>query len=441
MRIAFITSGAAGMFCGSCMRDNTLVTALQSLGHDALLIPTFTPIRTDELDVSTGQVFYGGINVFMQQKSWLFRKAPRFVDWLLNRPALLRFVTRRAVNTSYENLADLTLSMLHGTDGHQVKELEKLVEWLKTEVKPDVVMLTNVLLSGLVPKLKSTLNVPVIATLQGDDVFLDALPAEARRLCLEAIRKNDRSIDGYIATSRDYADHIATYLGIDREKIRVVYPGLNIKGHRGPRTERPSGPPVIGYFSRICPEKGLHALIHAFIHLRKRPGAPVVKLKIAGWLGDHHKAYLAEQIQKLTGAGLIDDFEHIDCPTHTDKVRFLQSLDVFCVPATFREPKGLYVLEAWANGVPVVQPKFGAFPELIEATGGGLITESHDPHHLADALLQILTDMELRDSLGKKGWTGLNDFFTARTMAEETVAVLRKYVGPTPDRKLAASVS
>ncbi len=379
MRIAFVTSGAAGMFCGSCMHDNTLVTALRALGHDALLIPTFTPIRTDEIDVSAGRVFYGGINVFMQQKSWLFRKAPRFVDWLLNRPALLRLATRRAVNTDYASLADITLSMLRGTDGRQVKELDKLVDWLATEAKPDVVMLTNVLLSGLVPKLKLRLNGPVIATLQGDDVFLDAIPAESRKLCLDAIRKNDRSIDGYIATSRDYADYIATYLGIDRGKIAVVYPGLNLAGHHGPRHERPPGPSVIGYFARICPEKGLHELVHAFIHLRKRPGAPHAKLKVAGWLGDHQKPYLAEQIAKITGAGLLADFERVDCPTHDDKVRFLQSIDVLSVPATFREPKGLYVLEAWANGVPVVQPKIGSFPELIDATGGGLLTATHAP--------------------------------------------------------------
>src|SRR4051812_10075002 len=101
MRIAFITAGAAGMFCGSCMRDNTLVAALNRLGHEAVLVPTYTPIRTDETDVSEGRVFYGGINVYLEQKSWLFRHTPRFVDWLLNRPALLRWASKKAVNVDY----------------------------------------------------------------------------------------------------------------------------------------------------------------------------------------------------------------------------------------------------------------------------------------------------------------------------------------------------
>src|SRR5215210_3119655 len=99
MRIAYITAGAAGMYCGSCMKDNTLVSALCKAGHDALLIPTYTPIRTDEADVSNRQIFFGGINVYLEQKLWLFRHTPRFLDRLLNARWLLRWVSRFAANT------------------------------------------------------------------------------------------------------------------------------------------------------------------------------------------------------------------------------------------------------------------------------------------------------------------------------------------------------
>ena len=431
MRIGFITSGAAGMFCGSCLRDNALAAALVELGHDALLIPTFTPIRTDEIDVSEGRVFYGGINVYLEQKSWLFRRTPRFVDWLFNRPWLLRLATRRSVNADYAEMAELTVSMLQGTHGHQRKELNKLIDWLDTEVKPDVLLLTNALLSGIVPEVRRRLGVPVLTTLQGDDIFLDALPADARRRCLDEIRRNDRDTNGYVATCRAYADFMAGYLGVAREKIHVVYPGLNLKGHGGPRTTRPDGPPVVGYFARICPEKGFHNLVHAFIHLRKTPGAPPAKLRAAGWMGDHQRPFFEAQVQKLADAGLAADFEHVDCPDHASKVRFLQSLDVLSVPTAYREPKGLYVLEAWANGVPVVQPRHGSFPELIEATGGGLLVEPGNTADLATALRRLLDDPALRDDLGRKGHDGVRERFTARRMAEETVAVLAKYA-PAP---------
>jgi hypothetical protein len=211
MKVAFITAGAAGMFCGSCLRDNALVTALRELGHDALLIPTYTPIRTDDIDVSEGRLFYGGINVYLQDKSWLFRKAPLFVDWLFNRKALLKWASRQAVTTDYADFADLTLSMLRGSDGRQAKELAKLVAWLKSDVRPEVVVLTNALLSGLVPAIVKALNVPVFVTLQGDDIFLDALPPKAREACVAQIRANDHAVAGYLATSSRYADKMAGY--------------------------------------------------------------------------------------------------------------------------------------------------------------------------------------------------------------------------------------
>src|SRR5215510_15301591 len=190
MRIASITAGAAGMYCGSCMRDNTLVTALRALGHDALLIPTYTPIRTDEPDVSQRRVFFGGINVFLQQKSSFFRKTPWFLDRLFDWPRLLRWVSRFAISTRAEELGDLTLSLLRGEQGHQRKEIDKLVRWLVEEVRPEIVVLTNLLLSGIVPRLRQELGVPTVGMLQGDDIFLEALPDRARVLAKVLIREN-----------------------------------------------------------------------------------------------------------------------------------------------------------------------------------------------------------------------------------------------------------
>src|SRR6266576_6343164 len=114
MRIAYITAGGAGMFCGSCMHDNTLVAELIHQGHDALLIPTYTPIRTDETDVSQKRVFFGGINVYLQQKLSLFRHTPWFLDRLLDQGWLLRLASRFAVKTEARELGALQVSMLQG---------------------------------------------------------------------------------------------------------------------------------------------------------------------------------------------------------------------------------------------------------------------------------------------------------------------------------------
>lgn len=432
MRIAFVTAGAAGMFCGSCMRDNTLVAALTAAGHEALLVPTYTPIRTDDTDVSTPFVFYGGINVYLEQKFWLFRHTPRLVDWLLARRSLLRLASKFAVNVDYADLGALTVSMLQGSAGRQRKDLANLVVWLKTEVKPEVVLFTNALLSGAIPEIRRQLGVPVIVTLQGDDVFLKALPEPHHSRCLQLIRENDRHVTAYIATSRAYADRMADYLGVDRGKIEVVYPGINLRGHGNPPPRPADRPPTVGYFARICRDKGFHNAVDAFVQLRRQPGAPAARLRAAGWLGASDRPYYLEQVKKLDAAGLAADFDHVDCPDHASKVRFLQSLDVLTVPTSFAEPKGLYVLEAWANRVPVVQPRHGSFPELVEATGGGLLVEPENPEALAAGLRTLLEDRERAAELGQRGEAGLHERFTAATMANETVRLLERILHPEP---------
>lgn len=430
MRIAFITAGAAGMFCGSCMRDNTLVAALRRHGHDALLVPTYTPITTDEADVSQQRVFFGGINVYLQQQSWLFRHTPRLLDWLLDRPRLLRWVSRFAGRMKYSELGGMTVSMLRGADGKQRKEVAKLARWLAAEVKPDVVVFSNALLSGVVPRLKQSLGVPILVTLQGDDIFLDALPEADRRACVELIRRNAAHADGFITTSRYYADHMSTYLGLPRERMSVVYPGINLAGHGDRPAERPGGPLVVGYFARVCREKGFHNVVDAYIELRRQPDAPPVKLRASGWLGENDKPFFAEQVKRLEAAGLAGDFEYVPSPGHADKVRFYQSIDVLCVPTAYREPKGLYVLEAWANGVPVVKPSHGAFPELVQATGGGLLVPPDSPAALAAGLRQMLDDHAFRTRAGRAGAAAVRERFTADVMAKETAAVLELYVRP-----------
>ncbi len=427
MKIAFITSGAAGMYCGSCMKDNTLAAALNRIGHDALLIPTYTPIRTDEEDVSEHRVFFGGINVYLQQKSWLFRHTPWLVDRLFDFPRLLRWVSRFAIRTKADRLGGMTISMLQGEHGRQRKEVEKLVRFLADDFKPDVVVLSNVLISGLVPALKERWSGPVLATLQGDDIFLEALPPADRARSIELVRRNGEAIAGYFVTSAYYADFMSSYLGLPRERMHVVYPGINLKGH-GPRAEYRVKPPfTIGYFARICPEKGLHNIVEAFRLLRKTPGSPPCRLLVSGWLGENYRSYLDEQMLKLRDAGLGDDVSYMESPKHEDKVRFFQSIDVLSVPTDYSEPKGIYLLEAMANGVPIVQPRHGTFPELIKATGGGILVEPDDPGALALGLRKLLDDPALRRGLGEAGQKSVYSRFHAEAMAHETINVLRQY--------------
>lgn len=426
MKIAFITSGAAGNFCGSCMRDNTLVRALGELSHDALLIPTYTPIRTDEEDVSVPRVFFGGINVYLQQKSAFFRHTPWFVDRLFDSPQLLRWASQYAVKTDAKELGDLTISMLQGEYGNQRKEIDKLASWLQSDVRPDIINLSNVLIAGMVPELKRRLKVPIVATLQGDDIFLEALPEKTRWEAIRIISSLCSYMDGFIATSRYYADFMAEYLHFPREWIDVVHPGLDLRGHGELGVPRDTEPFTIGYFARICPEKGFHLLVDAFRRLRL--SGVNCRLRASGWLGASQQTFFEATKEQIKEWGLAGDFGYVETPDHASKVRFFQSIDVLSVPTIYREPKGLYVLEAWANGIPVVQPRHGSFPELIDATGGGILFEPGDADDLAAGLKFLMENREERKRMGEKGKASLAERFNSRVMAEKTLEVYAKYV-------------
>jgi glycosyltransferase involved in cell wall biosynthesis len=355
---------------------------------------------------------------------------PRVLDRLFNGRWLLRAISRLAVNTKYADLGGMTISMLRGRDGRQVKELRKLIEWLASEVRPDVIVLTNVLLSGLAPAIRAELRVPVVATLQGDDIFLDALHEPDRREAIGLIRENAKQLAGLIATSEYYADHMADYLGLDPSRIQVVPPGIDLKGHELPVRRSPRPRPVVGFFARIAPEKGLHNLVDAFIDYRRRPNAVPATLRISGWLGEKNRPYLDEQFHKLEAASLRADTEYVDSPTLSDKVNFLRSLDLLSVPTDYREPKGLYVLEALANGVPVLLPDHGCFPELVTATGGGVTYPAGQRDAYVSALSDLLKDPARLTALGDAGRAAVHAHYNARVMAQRTAERLEAIVLP-----------
>jgi glycosyltransferase involved in cell wall biosynthesis len=442
LKIAYLTAGAAGMICGSCLHDNALARALIDLGHDVQLIPLYTPIRTDEPDVSREQVFYGGINMYLQQKMPLFRWLPKWLDRWLDQPWILRWASGRSVRIDPKEVADLALSVLRGADGFQRKEVERLADWLTGELKPDVIVFSNILTAGCVAEIKRRLAVPVVVTLQGDDSFLRGLPDEYQSQAVELISRLAENVDAFIANSEFYKEAMADYLRLDRAKIAVVPLGLDTRDYEPAPSapNRPAGeslPPTIGYLARLAPEKGLHVLAAAFQRLRTLPGTENARLRIAGWLGESQRAYADKVFNGLRSAGLGEAFEYLGEVDRRGKLDFLASLDVLAVPTTSQEPKGLFVLEAIAAGVPVVQPDHGAFPEMLRDLEGGLLHRPEDAEHLAERIHELLLDPQRRSELAATGRLNLQARRSARRMAEATVKVLRDVLKPRPTPELA----
>ncbi len=439
MRIAYITAGAGHMYCGSCLRDNTLARSLMAAGHDVQLIPTYTPTRTDEENASRERVFLGGINVYLQQHLALFRRTPWALDRLLDFPPLLRFAMRFGVSVDASQLGAMTVSMLHGPDGFQRKEIEKLVRYLADEMRPEIVSIPNSLLIGLVPAIKAELRVPVCCTFQGEELFLDGLGEPYRTKSLDLIRRHAHQVDAFVAVSRFGADQMAEYLGIDRSRIAIVPLGISLDGH----AKREGGDPdpfTIGYLGRIAPEKGLHVLSDAYHRLVSRGTAPrPSRLWVAGYLGAEHRGYLAGIERQMTEWGLAGQFQYHGELDRNAKLAFLRELSVLSVPGSYADPKGLFLLEAMASGVPIAQPRRGAATEIVETSGGGILVAPDDPDAIADGLLELMADPVRRRSLGDAGYEGVRTHYSSTVMRDRTLDVYRSLLTPRDGERVAAA--
>jgi glycosyltransferase involved in cell wall biosynthesis len=422
MKILSITAGAAGMYCGSCLRDNALAAELIKQGHDVLLVPIYTPTLTDEPNVSSHRVFFGGISVYLEQHVPLFRHTPKLLDRLWDSEAALKMVARRSIAVDPKALAELTISMLKGEHGHQRKELDNLIDWMRREQRPDVVNLPNSLLIALAGPIKRELSLPIFCTLQGEDLFIDGLGEPYRSEALELIRSNIEFVDGFVAVSEFCAQARSRDLGIPQDKMHVVPLGINLSGYEK-RERNESKEFVIGYLARVAPEKGLHVLCEAYKLLRERTPGRSIKLEIAGYLAPEHHHYLSEIEKKVAEWGLSGEVHYRGVLDRESKLEFLRGLDVLSVPATYDEPKGLSLLEAMAAGVPVVQPRRGSFPEIIERTGGGLLVEGTDAESIASGLLSLVESPSIRMELGERGFAGVRDHYSVSNMARRSIEV------------------
>jgi glycosyltransferase involved in cell wall biosynthesis len=423
MRLLHLTAGAADMYCGTCLRDNALAAALLKRGHDVVLMPVYTPTHTDDRNVSLERVFFGGVSVYLEQHVPLFRHTPAILDRLWDSSSVLKLASKRQIQIDAAFLGGMTVSMLKGEDGFQKKEVEKLLGWLANEKKFDAINLPFTLLIGLAGPLKRALNVPIACTLQGEDLFLEQLHEPWKSQALELIRSRLGDVDVFLAVSDYYATFMQSYLGIPAAKMQKVPLGINVDGFSA-HPIRTSPPYTIGYFARVAPEKGLHVLADAYRRLRSMRGVPPTRLLAGGYLPQEHRGYLTGIERELTAAGLAAEFRYAGAPDRDGKIALLAEMDIMSVPTTYVDPKGLFLLEAMASGVPVVQPRHGAFPEIIERTGGGLLVEPGDPHALAMGLFELLTDPGRRAELAAAGAAGVRRHYAAEHMAADAERIL-----------------
>jgi glycosyltransferase involved in cell wall biosynthesis len=423
MRIVYLAPGTGGTFyCQNCMRDAALARALRKHGHELTLVPVYLPILIDAKDINEDvPVFFGGVNVYLQQMSGIFRKTPRWLDKWLDVDWLLRWAAKREGSTEASSLGPLTLSMLEGVNGKQKKELDRLLDWLEEHEKPDMVHLSNSLLTGMAAEIKRRLKVPVVCTLQDEENWLDGIKPPYDKQCWDAMSKCANEIDAFIAVSKWYGDEMVTRMSLNGQAMNVVHLGIEFD-EREP-AKPASDPPVIGYLSKMCHSLGLGDLVDAFIELKNVPELKDLKLRATGGQHGPDFAFIEGLKKKLKQAGYENDVEFIAEFDLAHRRDFLRSLTVLSVPANEGEAFGLYIIEALSEGIPVVQPKVGGYPEVLAKSGGGILYDPKEPGALVESLKSLLLDPAKAEQLGREGRENVYRDFGVDNMAKGVAKV------------------
>ncbi len=422
MRIVQILPGSGGTFyCENCLRDTALVQALRRQGQDVILVPMYLPLYTDGPDIARDvPVFFGGVNVYLQQQFGLFRRTPRWLDRLLDSRFVLGLAARQEGSTRASGMGAMTLSMLRGEDGNQAKELERLVTWLAEAEKPDLVHISTSMLLGLARRIKEVLKVPVVCSMQDEDTWIDSVEGDYPEACWEAIRERAADCDRFVTVSRFYRDAMCSRLGLSGTDVDVVPIGIDLDGYEAAGHD---GPPTIGFLSKLTPSLGLTTLVEAFMLLKQKDGLEDLQFRAMGGLTGGDKRAVAGLQRRLARVGMAEDAQFLAELDRPARIRFLKDLTVLSVPMTQGEAFGSFMVEAWAAGVPVVQPRAGAFPELVDQTGAGIIYDGETPEALAAALEPLLRDRGRARELGQRGRDAALQEYGVDKMAERMVAL------------------
>ncbi len=420
MQIVHIVPGSGGSFyCGNCLRDSEYIQGLKRAGVEVVKVPMYLPIFADEHDIEEVPVFYGAISLYLKHSFPALRKAPGWLDKILNSGPALRFAAGMAGSTNPRGLEGMTISMLLGETGEQKKELEHLVDWLEHHSKADVIHLSNALLIGLARRIKERLDVKVVCTLQDEDVWVNAMDEDFKIQTWDLMKERARDVDAFFAVSDYFAKEMQPILDIPDEKLFVHHITIDPADYTYQNaSEKPLN---VGYISRMCEDNGLEVLVDAFILLRKDSKWREVKLVITGGSTGENDKFVKSIKKKIKDAGLENEVEfHKDF--EDGRHEFFKKVSMVSVPVLQGEAFGLYLLESMASGVPVVQPALGAFPEIIKKSGGGIVYEPNTPEKLSEALSQMLSDTDKLNELSEKGRQGVEEKFNVHQEAKDVVA-------------------
>lgn len=427
MQIVHIVPGSGGSFyCGNCLRDSKYLTGLKKAGADVIKVPMYLPLFADEHDLEDIPVFYGAISLYLKHSLPIFRKAPKWVDHLLNSGPALKMAAGMAGSTNPKGLEDMTISMLLGESGEQKKELDHLVDWIGEHCNADVIHLSNALLIGLAKRIKEKLDVIVVCTLQDEDVWVNAMEEDFKMKTWGLMKERAKDIDAFFAVSDYYAKEMQPILGIPDDKLFTRHIMIDAEDYTYVNTDEKAL--NIGYISRLNACNGLEVLVDAYILLKKDSAWEQVNLVITGGSTGDDDKFIKGIKKKIKQSELESAIEFHKDFEEDGRHEFFKKVSMVSVPVIDGEAFGLYLLESMASGTPVVQPSLGAFPEIVEKSGGGITYSPNKPEELAKALASLLEDSEKLSKLSANGRKGVEKYFDIHNQALETIQLYENII-------------
>ncbi len=425
MKIVHIIPGSGGSFyCGNCLRDSKYYSSIKTLGHDVLKIPMYLPLFSHDKDNDHVPVFYGAVNLYLKQTYPLFKKAPKWFDNMLNTTPVLKQAAKMAGSTRAKGLEDMTISMLLGEHGKQADELEKMVHWLEKNYKPDVIHLSNALLLGLAGRLNSRLGVPVVCSLQDEDVWVDIMSETSREAVWKLMSEKARDIAAFVSVSHYFTRFMKEKMNLEDKKVHTLHLGVDPDDYKYINSGGKAR--SIGFLSRMCEANGLDILVDAFILLKSDAKNHDLKLYVSGGSTGDDNTFIRQQKQKIADAGVDKDVIFLENFDNEHRHIFFERVSVLSVPVRNGEAFGIYLTEAMASGIPAVQPSLGAFPEIIEPGGGGLLCGENTPLKLAAALEKVLGNKKVLEEMSRKAREGVEEKFNINTQSAKLVGIYRE---------------
>jgi len=413
MKILFIVPGSGDSFyCGNCFRDNLQANALRKAGHEVVVMPLYLPFKYPSFKADT-PLFFPATTFYAAEKFFNKGGMPRWMSRLLESKPMLRIASSFSGTTSAAGLEEITLSMIHGTDPVFNEQVNPMIDWIEHHEKPDVIHLSTTLLIGVAKAIRQRINIPLVCSLQDEEVWIDSMDNRYLREAWQGIIDNIRHIDKFITTSEFYKNTITARIPQIRN-VEVIYPGVDVSKYA---CSHFPADPVIGFFYRMNRDNGLDVLAEAFVKLKKRNTVKNLKLMIFGGHTAKDKRFL-KSVKKILQPYMDD----VNCCSaynpehHTD---FYKQITIISVPLTFDESVGLYLCEAFAAGRPAVEPATGSFPEIIGEAG--VVYSPNNSDALADALEKLLANETLFRHCSEKALEMSQKRYNDKVMAERLV--------------------